>query len=69
VRYVLEGSARRVDDQVRITAQLVDAAAWHHLWAERYNRDVKDVFGVRNEISQTIVIALNKILTAENGTL
>ena len=66
VRYVLEGSVRKVDDQVRITAQLVDAAAGHHLWAERYDRDVNDIFGVQDEISQTIVIALKEILTAEN---
>jgi adenylate cyclase len=67
VRYVLEGSVRKVDDQVRITAQLVDAAAGHHLWAERYDRDVKDIFGVQDEVSQTIVIALKEILTADNG--
>ncbi len=67
VRYVLEGSVRKVDDQVRITAQLVDAVAGHHLWAERYDRDVNDIFGVQDEISQTIVIALKEILTAANG--
>ena len=68
MRYVLEGSVRKVDDQVRITAQLVDAVAGHHLWAERYDRDVSDIFGVQDEISQTIVIALKKILTADNRT-
>lgn len=67
VRYVLEGSVRKVDDQVRITAQLVDAAAGHHLWAERYDRDMNDIFGVQDEISQAIVISLKEILTAENG--
>jgi adenylate cyclase len=67
VRYVLEGSVRKVDDQVRITAQLVDAVAGHHLWAERYDRDVSDIFGVQDEISRAIVIALKEILTAENG--
>jgi adenylate cyclase len=67
VRYVLEGSVRKVDDQVRITAQLVDAVAGHHLWAERYDRDVKDIFGVQDEISHTIVIALKEILTAQDG--
>jgi adenylate cyclase len=69
VRYVLEGSVRKVDDQVRITAQLVDAVAGHHLWAERYDRNVNDIFGVQDEISHAIVIALKEILTAENGTL
>jgi adenylate cyclase len=68
VRYVLEGSVRKVDDQVRITAQLVDAVAGHHLWAERYDREVSDIFGVQDEISQTIVTAVKEmILTAEIG--
>jgi adenylate cyclase len=67
VQYVLEGSVRKVDDQVRITAQLVDAVAGHHLWAERYDRDVKDIFGVQDEISQTIVVAVKEILTADIG--
>jgi TolB-like protein/class 3 adenylate cyclase len=65
VRYVLEGSVRKVGDQVRITAQLVDAVAGHHLWAERYDRELNDVFGVQDEISQKIVIALKVTLTAE----
>jgi adenylate cyclase len=68
VRYVLEGSVRKVGDQVRITAQLVDAVAGHHLWAERYDRDLTDIFGVLDEISQKIAIALKMILTAaEDG--
>jgi adenylate cyclase len=66
-RYVLEGSVRKVDDQVRITAQLVDAVSGHHLWAERYDREVSDIFGVQDEISRSIAIALKEILTAENG--
>ena len=65
VRYVLEGSVRKVGDQVRITAQLVDTVAGHHLWAERYDRDLSDIFGVQDEISQKIAIALKEILTAE----
>ena len=65
VRYVLEGSVRKVGDQVRITAQLVDAVAGHHLWAERYDRDLNDVFGVQDEMSQKIVIALKVTLAAE----
>ena len=67
VQYVLEGSVRKVDGQVRITAQLVDAVAGHHLWAERYDRDVSDIFGVQDEISQAIATALKEILTAEHG--
>jgi adenylate cyclase len=65
VRYVLEGSVRKVGDQVRITAQLVDAVAGHHLWAERYDRNLNDIFGVQEEISQKIAIALKVILTGE----
>ena len=65
VGYVLEGSVRKVGDQVRITAQLVDAVAGHHLWAERYDRDLSDIFGVQDEISQKIAIALKVILTDE----
>ena len=65
VRYVLEGSVRKVGDQVRITAQLVDAVAGHHLWAERYDRNLNDIFGVQEEISQKIAIALKVILTDE----
>jgi adenylate cyclase len=65
VRYVLEGSVRKVGDQVRITAQLVDAVAGHHLWAERYDRNLNDIFGVQEEISQKIAIALKVILAGE----
>ena len=65
VRYVLEGSVRKVGEQVRITAQLVDAVAGHHLWAERYDRDLNDIFGVQGEISDKIAVALKEILTAE----
>jgi adenylate cyclase len=61
----LEGSVRKVGDQVRITAQLVDGVAGHHLWAERYDRDLNDIFGVQDEISQKIAIALKGILTVE----
>jgi adenylate cyclase len=67
VQYVLEGSVRKVAGQVRITAQLVDAAAGHHLWAERYDRDASDIFGVQDEISQAIVIALKEILDNRAG--
>ena len=63
VRYVLEGSVRKVGDQVRITAQLVDADAGRHLWAERYDRDLNDVFAVQGELSQKITGALKEILT------
>jgi TolB-like protein/cytochrome c-type biogenesis protein CcmH/NrfG len=54
VRYVLEGSVRRAANRVRITAQLIDAANGRHLWADRYDRDLADVFAVQDEIAQTI---------------
>jgi len=59
-----EASGRSVIRSV-ITAQLVDAVAGHHLWAKRYDRDLNDIFGVQDEISQKIAIALQVILTAE----
>jgi adenylate cyclase len=58
VRYVLEGSVRKSGDQVRITAQLVDALKGQHLWAERYDRELKDIFILQDEITQQIVSAL-----------
>jgi adenylate cyclase len=51
VRYVLEGSVRRAGNRVRITAQLIDAETGHHLWADRYDRDLADVFAVGLESS------------------
>jgi adenylate cyclase len=54
VRYVLEGSVRRAGTRVRITAQLIDAATGRHLWADRYDRDMADVFAVQDEIARTI---------------
>ena len=58
VRYVLEGSVRKAGVRVRISAQLVEAATGHHLWAERYDRDLKDVFAVQDEVTRQIVAAL-----------
>ncbi|MDY6791152.1 MAG: adenylate/guanylate cyclase domain-containing protein [Thermodesulfobacteriota bacterium] len=63
VRYVLEGSVRKSEDRVRITAQLIDAISGHHLWAERYDRDLKDIFAVQDEITMKIVTALQIKLT------
>jgi len=54
VQYVLEGSVRRAGNRVRITAQLIDAAGGHHLWADRYDRDLSDVFAVQDEIARVI---------------
>jgi len=63
VQYVLEGSVRKSEDRVRITAQLIDALKGHHLWAERYDRTVKDIFTVQDEITKKIVTALQVKLT------
>src|SRR3989441_1841704 len=63
VRYVLEGSVRKAGSRVRITAQLIDATTGHHLWAERYDRDLKDIFAVQDEVTQQIVAALKVQLT------
>jgi adenylate cyclase len=63
VRYVLEGSVRKVENQVRITAQLIDAIKGYHLWAERYDRDLKDIFAIQDEITMKIITALRVKLT------
>jgi adenylate cyclase len=66
VRYVLEGSVRRAGNRVRITAQLIEAASGHHLWADRYDREMADVFAVQDEITRTIAGELAPgILAAE----
>ena len=58
VRYVLEGSVRRSGDRVRVTAQLIEAATSAHLWAERYDRAITDIFAVQDEITEQIVTRL-----------
>jgi len=63
VRYVLEGSVRWAGDRVRITAQLIDAATGHHLWAERYDREMKDIFALQDEITIKIIVAMQVKLT------
>jgi adenylate cyclase len=63
VRYVLEGSVRKVGSRVRITAQLVDTLRGGHLWAERYDRDLKDIFALQDEVTQKIVESLAVRLT------
>ena len=64
VRYVLEGSVRKAGDRVRITAQLIDALGGHHLWAERYEKDLKDIFALQDEITMKIISAVGIELTA-----
>jgi len=63
VRYVLEGSVRTAGERVRITAQLIDAITGHHLWAERYERNMKDIFALQDEITLKILVALQVKLT------
>ncbi len=57
-QYVLEGSVRKAGQRIRVTAQLIDAASDHHLWAERYDRDLDDIFAVQDEVVGSIVHAL-----------
>ncbi len=64
VRFVLEGSVRKAGDRVRITAQLVDATTENHLWAERYDRNLEDIFAVQDEVAQKVVSALAVTLKA-----
>ena len=63
VRYVLEGSVQKSGDRVRITAQLIDALTGHHLWAERYERDPKDLFAVQDEVTTKVLTAMRVKLT------
>ena len=63
VRYVLEGSVQRSADRVRITAQLIDALTGNHLWAESYDRDLKDIFALQDEITMKILTATQVKLT------
>ena len=63
VRYMLEGSVRKAEDRVRITAQLIDATTGNHLWAERYDRELKDIFALQDEITMKILTALQVKLT------
>jgi adenylate cyclase len=67
VRYVVEGSVRKVENRVRITAQLIDAATGTHVWADRYDRDLTDIFAVQDEITREIVGALTLRLTPDRG--
>ena len=70
VSHVLEGSVRKAGGRVRITAQLVDGASNDHVWAERYDRDLSDIFALQDEISQAIVKALKlKLLPEEKKAI
>jgi adenylate cyclase len=70
VTHVLEGSVRKAGDRVRITAQLIDAATGGHVWADRYDRDLTDIFAIQDEISKAIVGALRvKLLPNEKKAI
>lgn len=68
VRYVLEGSVRVAGDRIRVTAQLIDAETGHHIWSERYDREITDLFALQDEIAQTVAgaVAGRLKLTAED---
>jgi len=63
VRYVLEGSVRKAENRVRINAQLIDSTTGHHLWADRYDGDIRDIFTLQDEITHQIVTSLAVKLT------
>ncbi|MBI3800705.1 MAG: tetratricopeptide repeat protein [Deltaproteobacteria bacterium] len=63
VRYMLEGSVRKSGNRVRISAQLIDTTTGYHLWAERYDRELQDIFAVQDEVTEKIVAALQVKLT------
>ncbi|UCH22195.1 MAG: tetratricopeptide repeat protein [Deltaproteobacteria bacterium] len=65
VRYVLEGSVRKADNRVRINVQLIDATRGHHLWAQRYDGEMVDVFNLQDEITRKIIAALEMKLKGD----
>src|SRR5271165_4184303 len=68
VRYVLEGSVQRSGNQVRVNAQLINAETDAHLWAERFDRDIADLFALQNEITHRIAVALDLELVVAEAT-
>jgi adenylate cyclase len=58
VRYVLEGSVQKSGERIRISAQLIDALTGRHLWAQRYDRNLKDLFALQDEITMKIMSAM-----------
>ena len=63
VRFILEGSVRRVGNRIRVTAQLIDAATGGHAWAEHYDRELTDLFELQDEITKAVTVALQVNLT------
>lgn len=62
VRYILEGSVRKAGSRLRITAQLIDSVTDHHLWADRYDRNIEDIFAVQDEVARKVTDALAVVL-------
>ncbi len=69
VRYALEGSVRKAGNRLHITAQLIDATSDHHVWAERYDRDLEDIFAVQDEVARHVAEALAVALKPGEGEL
>jgi len=70
VRYVLEGSVQRSGDRVRITAQLIDALKGHHIWSERYDKEMRDIFVLQDKITLEVMSALDvKLSSGEGGQM
>jgi adenylate cyclase len=67
VRCVLEGSVRKAGNRLRITAQLIDTMTDHHLWADRYDRDLEDIFAVQDEVARSVTSALAVALRPDEG--
>jgi TolB-like protein len=67
VRYILEGSVRRAGQRVRITSQLIEAETGNHLWAERFDRDMADIFAIQDEITQSVVAAIEPEMLLMEG--
>ncbi len=66
VRYVLEGSVRRSGDDIRVNAQLIDGATGTHLWADRYDGSMKNIFGLQDSVARNVVAALSVTLTSDD---
>src|SRR3712207_833774 len=67
VRYVLEGSVRIAGQRIRVTGQLIDEETGKHIWAEKYDRDLQDIFAVQDDITERVVAAVEPHLYAEEG--
>jgi adenylate cyclase len=67
-RYIVEGSVRRAGERVRVTTELVDATTGHQLWAQRYDRDIRDIFALQDEITESVVISIEPELSQAERT-